>query len=254
MTIAPPPPPGVATPPASAARTGHRTFPDVPLRNTLQARMEIPLLVRLLRLTGGGRVLEVGCGRGVALPVLHELLRPRRLVGLDIDAALLEHARAAAPAGAEVVHGDVHLLPFPAASFDLVIDFGTCYHIARPADALREIARVLRPGGRFVHETRISQLLAHPIRAGRRRLPWSGGWAEGGRGVRGAPGWGQGGVRVGPGSAQKIAGRGRAGAVPPPGPDPGPRVLRAPASSERRRTKSVHRQDNDLRGRGLTPI
>ena len=63
-------------------------------------------------------------------------------------------------------------LPFPEASFDLVVDFGTCYHVSRRAQALREIARVLAVGGRFVYETRPSQLLAHPVRSWGRRLPW----------------------------------------------------------------------------------
>jgi hypothetical protein len=43
--------------------------------------------------------------------------------------------------------------------------------VAAPDRALNEIARVLAPGGRFVHETRLSQRLAHPIRS-RTRLPW----------------------------------------------------------------------------------
>lgn len=35
----------------------------------------------------------------------------------------------------ELVQGDLRALPFPMASFDLVIDFGTCYHVSRPDDA-----------------------------------------------------------------------------------------------------------------------
>ena len=42
-----------------------------------------------------------------------------------------------------------------------------------PGHALREIARVLAPGGRFVHETPLAQRLAHPIRSSGRSLPWS---------------------------------------------------------------------------------
>ncbi len=73
---------------------------------------------------------------------------------------------------AELVWGDVRDLPFADAAFDVVIDFGTCYHIARPGPALAEIERVLAEGGVFVHETRASQLLSHPARAWGRRLPW----------------------------------------------------------------------------------
>jgi ubiquinone/menaquinone biosynthesis C-methylase UbiE len=132
-------------------------------------------MVRALGLPAGGRVLEVGCGRGVALPVFARLLHPARLVGLDLEPALLDEAQVrleAAGAVAELVPGDVRRMPFASGSFDLVVDFGTCYHTARPAAALAEIARVLAPGGLFVHETPLSQLLAHPIRSFGRRLPW----------------------------------------------------------------------------------
>jgi ubiquinone/menaquinone biosynthesis C-methylase UbiE len=157
------------------AEPDYRPFPDESGRNTRQATVEIPVMVRALGLPTGGRVLEVGCGRGVALPALGRLLRPVRLAGLDRDAGLLEEARVRAEdAGiaAELIPGDVRRMPFPDASFDLVVDFGTCYHIARAAEALAEIARVLAPGGLFVHETPVSQLLAHPVRSFGRRMPW----------------------------------------------------------------------------------
>ena len=153
----------------------YRPFPNEEGRNTRQASLEVPLMVHALRLPTGGRVLEVGCGRGVALPALARLLRPSRLVGLDVEAAFLAEARTRLDfvgVDAELVPGDVRLLPFPDAAFDLVVDFGTCYHIARAAAALEEIGRVLAPGGLFVHETTLSQLLSHPIRAFGRRVPW----------------------------------------------------------------------------------
>ena len=160
---------------ARATEREYRPFPNESGRNTRQAAVEVPLMVRALGLPAGGRVLEVGCGRGVALPVLARLLVPVRLVGLDIDAALLDEARAGADGArlpVELVPGDVRRMPFPDAAFDLVVDFGTCYHIARASQALREIARVLAPGGLFVHETPLSQLFAHPVRSFGRRMPW----------------------------------------------------------------------------------
>jgi ubiquinone/menaquinone biosynthesis C-methylase UbiE len=154
----------------------YQPFPNEEGRNTRQAALEVPLMVRALRLPSGGRILEVGCGRGIALPVLARLCRPARLVGLDVDPVFLEEAGARLDAqgvaGAELVPGDVRSLPFPDASFDMVVDFGTCYHVARRADALAEIARVLAADGLYVHETPLSQLLSHPVRSFTRRLPW----------------------------------------------------------------------------------
>jgi ubiquinone/menaquinone biosynthesis C-methylase UbiE len=148
----------------------YRPFRDHDSRNSRQQRIEVPLMLRALDVPHDAAILEIGCGRGVALPAIQEHRTPSRLVGLDIDAELLSQAD---PAEAELVCGDVRAMPFPDASFDVCVDFGTCYHIARPLDALREIARVLRPGGRFCHETPLSQLISHPVRWGFRRLPWS---------------------------------------------------------------------------------
>jgi len=137
-------------------------------------------LLRALRLPRHARVLEVGCGRGVALPVLAERLAPVDLVGIDVDARLIEHARARIARrniAANVHVGDVRDLPFANARFDVVIDFGTCYHVSGGITgrlaALNEISRVLRVGGLFVHETRLAQRLAHPVRSIRCKLPFT---------------------------------------------------------------------------------
>ena len=153
----------------------YQPFPNETSRNSRQEGLEVPALVRLLDVPCGVRVLEVGCGRGVALPVLARLCRPERLVGLDFDAELLAVAGAQlaqANLVVELVHADVRDMPFADASFDVVLDFGTLYHIARPRAALAEIARVLAPGGQFVHETRVSQRLSHPARSHGRTIPW----------------------------------------------------------------------------------
>ncbi len=162
----------------------YRPFPNDEGKNSRQSRIEIPLFVNALAIPKGARILEIGCGRGIALPVLSELCLPTRLVGLDIDAELLaiaaehiaaEHTAAEHTDGlnVELVQGDVREMPFPDGSFDVVIDFGTCYHIASPETALNEVSRVLAPGGLFCHETPLSQLMAHPVRWGGRLLPWS---------------------------------------------------------------------------------
>jgi ubiquinone/menaquinone biosynthesis C-methylase UbiE len=152
----------------------YQPFPNEEGRNSRQSQLEIPAMVRALEIPTGKRILEVGCGRGIALPVIDRLCSPRLLAGLDIDPELLVEAAANLRehgTTAELCAGDVRQMPFPDESFDVVIDFGTLFHIAKPQAASAEIARVLAPGGIFVHETTVSQLLSHPVRSRGRRLP-----------------------------------------------------------------------------------
>lgn len=152
----------------------YRPFPNLPSRNLLQRGVEIPLLVRALDLPRGGRVLEVGCGRGVALRAFAERLEPEFLVGIDPERGFLsEFVASGGLRFAGVVAADVRTLPFPERAFDLVVDFGTTFHIRRADVALHETARVLAPGGVFATETRWAQRLSHPIRTRGRRVPWA---------------------------------------------------------------------------------
>lgn len=154
---------------------GYEAFPSVPYRNFIQQRFEIPALAAALRLPQGGDLLEVGCGLGIALAPLARVLEPATITAVDIDEGAIAQARSCAlreRLDVDVRHADVRNLPFPAESFDLVIDFGTCYHIARPDQALAEVARVLRPAGLFVHESELAQLISHPRRQRHSRLPW----------------------------------------------------------------------------------
>ncbi len=96
-----------------------------------------------------GAVLEVGCGPGA----LAERLRAERgirLTALDLSPRMVALARAR---GVDAREGDIRHLPFPAGSYDTVIAAWMLYHVDRLDDALAEVARVLRPGGRFVAVT-----------------------------------------------------------------------------------------------------
>jgi ubiquinone/menaquinone biosynthesis C-methylase UbiE len=165
-----------AHPPSARGPAEYRPFQVFAHRNAIQRYFEVPALVRGLQVPPGVRVLEVGCGPGNALGALARECEPSLLVGLDIDSELLARARTAVEreeVRATLVVGDVRQLPFNTESFDVVVDFGTCYHIAEPELALREISRVLVRGGLFVHETPLAQLAAHPVRSFGRILPWA---------------------------------------------------------------------------------
>lgn len=95
-----------------------------------------------------GNCLEVGCGGGVHLLPLRE--HSWQVVGLDISADQLRVARARVP-GARLVRADAAALPFGDGSFDAVVAVFVHTDLDDLLGAVREAARVLKPGGRFVH-------------------------------------------------------------------------------------------------------
>ena len=95
----------------------------------------------------GKDVLEVGCGTGLILRRLAEF--SRSAVGIDLSPGMLEKARAR---GLDVVEGSATDLPFEDGTFDAVCSFKVLAHVEDIEQAMREVARVLRPGGRAVLE------------------------------------------------------------------------------------------------------
>jgi len=96
------------------------------------------------------RVLDLCCGTGDMTAALLALRPPggEPVTGLDFSAEMLGRARAKfAGANAHWIEGDAMRLPFPDASFDLVTAAFGFRNLTNYADGLREMARVLRPGG-----------------------------------------------------------------------------------------------------------
>lgn len=104
----------------------------------------------LLELRPGDSCLDVGCGTGPELPALAAAVGASgRVVGVDRSQALSAAAGRRHPA-VELVVADAHRLPFADAEFDACRADRTLQHLADPAAALGEMARVTRPGGRVV--------------------------------------------------------------------------------------------------------
>jgi 2-polyprenyl-3-methyl-5-hydroxy-6-metoxy-1,4-benzoquinol methylase len=102
------------------------------------------------QLRAGLDVLDVGCGPGTITVDLAARVAPGRVVGLDVSAAPLDEARALAARSqveVEFAVGDVYALDAADDSVDVVHAHQVLQHLTDPVAALREMARVCRPGG-----------------------------------------------------------------------------------------------------------
>lgn len=106
-----------------------------------------PYLESILENVDGKSVLDVGCGEGRYCRVLRE--RGAKTTGIDPVQDFVEAARSLDPVG-DYVLGIAEELPFPDASFDLVLSYLTLIDIPDIRLAIPEMVRVLRPGGRLI--------------------------------------------------------------------------------------------------------
>jgi SAM-dependent methyltransferase len=118
---------------------------------------EVNAVVERLGLAPGARLLDLCCGQGRHAVPLAQL--GYRVTGLDLSRPLLDRAAALAAAQGQrpgLVRADMRRLPFADASFDAVLNlfnaFGYLEDEAQDEQVLREVARVLRPGGLFLQE------------------------------------------------------------------------------------------------------
>src|SRR5579863_10280804 len=134
----------------AAQREGWSSFVPVEIMTTPPAAK----LVKFAQIAAGQRVLDVACGTGVV--AVTAARGGAKVSGLDLTPALLERARenaAIAGVGVDFIEGDAEALPYPDASFDVVLSqFGHMF-APRPAIAVREMLRVLKPGGRVAFST-----------------------------------------------------------------------------------------------------
>ena len=130
-------------------------------------RAEVEAWFLLPRLASGMRVLDAGCGPGTVTAGLARAVAPSEVVGLDAAPEVLEHARAHAREerveNVSFVVGDVYQLEFADSEFDVVYANQLLQHLADPVHALREMRRVLKPGGLLaVRDADYATMSPHP--------------------------------------------------------------------------------------------
>jgi ubiquinone/menaquinone biosynthesis C-methylase UbiE len=121
------------------------------LRQHAQRTADEAAAFLLPHLRPGMRLLDVGCGPGSITRGLAERLAPGQVVGLDLSKEALDGARRDAAArgleNLEYEEGSVYQLPFTDASFDVVYAHQVLQHLRERESAVREMLRVVRPGG-----------------------------------------------------------------------------------------------------------
>jgi ubiquinone/menaquinone biosynthesis C-methylase UbiE len=95
---------------------------------------------------GPGALLDLGCGTGAQTVAFRD--QGWQVTGVDASEDMLRRAR---DRGLDVVHADASALPFEDACFDAAVSLWTHIDVDDFAGAVREVARVLKPGGPFVY-------------------------------------------------------------------------------------------------------
>jgi ubiquinone/menaquinone biosynthesis C-methylase UbiE len=108
--------------------------------------------VSLLNIQSDHRILEIGFGPGVSTQMAGDKASKGFVAGIDhsrtmVQAASKRNAVAIRSGRMELKHGDVSALPYPDESFDTAFSLHSIYFWGKPVDCLKELRRVLKPGG-----------------------------------------------------------------------------------------------------------
>lgn len=135
-----------------------------PLRAALQRHFESRRLLGMAGPMNGGRALEIGCGPGVGTQLILEVFKADAVDAFDLDPRMVALARRRSRvSNVRFWIADASAIPTPSATYDAVFDFAIIHHIPDWRKALGEVARVLKPGGRFYVEEILAPFIDHPI-------------------------------------------------------------------------------------------
>lgn len=138
-----------------------------PLRFWLQNRLEAPLLCGLFEegFASFDTALEIGCGYGNGINVIRQHFGANNVTAIDVDDEMVSATRARFPDAKwlKVQSADASQLPFDTDDFDIVFNFAVFHHIPDWQKALKEVNRVLKPGGFFVIEDLYRNAICNPV-------------------------------------------------------------------------------------------
>ncbi len=126
------------------------------VRALVQHKYEARVMENLGGHVEGLKVLEIGCGHGVGTEIIFERFKAREVHAFDLDPEMIRLARQRlekySTRRLRLHVGDAESIDDEDASYDAVFDFGIIHHVPIWQNAVAEVARVLKPGGRFFFE------------------------------------------------------------------------------------------------------
>jgi ubiquinone/menaquinone biosynthesis C-methylase UbiE len=135
-----------------------------PVRAAVQRRFEAQRLLAMGGPVPGAKALEVGCGRGVGTELVLDVFGAQHVDAFDLDPDMVQQASKRLEGRPVCVRvGDVEHIDAEDGTYDAVFDFAIIHHVPDWRAALREIHRVLRPGGRFYAEEVLDRFIVHPV-------------------------------------------------------------------------------------------
>ncbi len=127
-----------------------------PLRAFSQRKIEGPLLKKMASYDRYPCCLEIGCGKGVGAEVIVRTFNAEKVIAIDIDPEQIEKAQRSISPELKVrivfKVGDAMAIDEPDGIFDAVFSFGVLHHMEDWRRAIKEVSRVLKPGGEFFFE------------------------------------------------------------------------------------------------------
>lgn len=147
-----------------------RAVLNSPARAAVQRRHVVPTMSRLGGDLRGLDAFEIGCGRGFGTELILDLLHAGTVAAVDIDPVMVRLALGRLGDRAEVRVGDMLQTGAATDTYDAVIDMGAIHIEPRWREALGEVSRIVKPGGRFYFEeiVRPSRQALSTVAVGRR--------------------------------------------------------------------------------------
>jgi ubiquinone/menaquinone biosynthesis C-methylase UbiE len=137
-----------------------------PIRRAIQKYFEVPRLLEMGNKMNGGTALEIGCGQGFGTELILDFFGANRVDAFDIDPKMIALASKRLKYRENQTRlwvGDATAIRANDNSYDAIFNFGIIHHIPAWENALCEVWRVLKPGGRFYAEEVLDKFILSPL-------------------------------------------------------------------------------------------